>query len=129
MKTLNNAQTKRREELAAQLHEGMTQLEANYSILVDMINDYNKEVDTFNGLVEEAREFTTEIAGNMESYINDKSEKWQESDSGTEYGEWRDAWQDIELEDLESVEVPTNPTDTSSSGIPDALKALPSEPG
>lgn len=129
MKKLNKEQMEQRETHSTTLHTAFEKIEANYSILEDMINDYNKDVDTFNEALAATREFVGEITADMNSYMEDKSEAWQEGDKGGEYAEWRDTWDQMELEDMEHLTMPDNPTDTTYSTIPDELRELPSEPG
>ena len=63
-------------------------------------------VAEYNNTLEAAREFCVDIAEASQSEWDDKSEKWQESDRGTECSGWIDQWRDVDLEGLEELEFP-----------------------
>jgi hypothetical protein len=54
----------------------------------------------YNEVLGEAKAFVEDIASQADSDFDEKSEKWQESDKGEAAGEYRDAWQNIELDEL-----------------------------
>ena len=62
-------------------------------------------VDGYNGRLADAREFRDDLVGRFEDEINDKSDKWQEGDAGNAAAELVQAWQALELDDIE-VELP-----------------------
>lgn len=57
-------------------------------------------VTRYNEVLGEARGFVEDVASQADSDFDEKSEKWQESDKGEAASEYRDAWQNIELDDL-----------------------------
>lgn len=65
------------------------------------------EISDYNTFVREAQEFIEEMRDEMQAYYDDRSEKWQESDTGTEYYDWIDAWETglDEIEDIQPEEI------------------------
>lgn len=125
MKTLNKEQEQRRESLA-------DKFDKEYEILLDliskvneMINDkLNGQVATVNGILTEMREFHEEITDGQQEYYDERSEKWQESDAGSDYQQWMSEWQGgPPPDDIEEYELLEEPglDDTSEE-----LKDLPS---
>ena len=66
-----------------------------------MRSDFKIAVDSYNEQLASIREFTANVANRFEDEISDKSDRWQEGDAGNAAAELRDAWQNIELEDIE----------------------------
>lgn len=57
--------------------------------------------DTYNGVVEEAQGFVSEIAESRRGEYDDKSERWKEGEAGELASEFVDAWEGISLEVVE----------------------------
>ncbi len=80
-------------------------LEEAYGKLKEAVGDYNEIITDVNAFKEEA---TSEL----ENEFDGKSEKWQESDAGSEFRDWVDSWQNIdefegyELDVYETYEEP-----------------------
>lgn len=79
----------------------------------------NEKILAYNTLLEEAREWLTPLANQMEEYYDDKPESWKDSDAGNEYESWRNYWQDADFEPAEEV----------SAELQNPLDDLTSEPG
>ena len=84
-------------------------LEETCEALVGAVDEYNKAIEeafakleplvkAYNVAVSDAQEFAQEVASDIDDYIRDKSEKWQEGERGQAYIAWRDAWQQWSLE-------------------------------
>lgn len=110
MKSISKEQLDRRTELAAKI-------EAAQARLLQDMNKFNEESRErygaiegsqreLNDLLEEVREFVDDIKLELESYYDEKSEKWQESDRGQEFYEWIGKWN---MDDLYPIEVPECP--------------------
>src|SRR5262245_1375935 len=109
MKGLNKNQQAQRDEFVNQLqkaHEGVT---AKYSALVSAMEEYNAELEKYNAVVVEAETWGSEVTGDMQSYMDEKSERWQESEAGTTYGEWKDTWEGIDYAQIDAMEIPNEP--------------------
>jgi hypothetical protein len=92
--------------------EHVAQLERAWADLVQAVSDYNesepklrepvdKAVADYNEVVGEAKSFAEEIANRSEGEYDEKSEKWQEGEKGQAAAEFRDAWQTIDMEEIE----------------------------
>ena len=61
--------------------------------IIDLINDeLNSFIDEFNENVSDLQNQVDEVYGETESYIDEKSDKWKESDKGEMYIEWSNEW-------------------------------------
>lgn len=128
---LNKDEKARRDQLVKDLQEHVSKLE-------DAVNVYNDEtaklrapVETalaaYNEIAEQARGFAEDIANQADSDISDKSEKWQEGERGQAATEWKDAWEGIDISEVE-VEWPEDLTIEAPSHADD-LEQLPEEAG
>ena len=105
-------------------------------MLEDGIETANQHLDDGWAVVEErlgelnraitaANEWRANVAGDMETYYDERSEGWQEGEAGERYTEWLDAWD----EELPEAEV-DRPDDFEMPSIDalDMLQGLPEEP-
>jgi hypothetical protein len=63
-----------------------------------LITEYNAHVTSFN-------EFAKEIAEEHRDVYDNRSERWQESDTGASALDFIEAWENIELDHLSPVEI------------------------
>lgn len=56
------------------------------------------QVEQFNDVVNRTNTFIEETHGTLDEYYDSKSEKWQEGETGEQFYEWVQAWEDIELD-------------------------------
>lgn len=106
--------------------------------LEDALSAYNFEVsqaqtrlqgaiDAYNVAVDEARGFAEDVARAAEDAIDNKSEKWQEGEKGQAASEWKDAWENNELDEI-TVEFPEELTiDDTETDHGSKLDELPDE--
>lgn len=59
----------------------------------------DEKIDDFNNVIDDAKTFIEEVASLLEEEYNNKSEKWQESDTGEVFSGWMSEWQDICLDE------------------------------
>jgi len=90
----------------------------------DAISIYNDALDSAQG-------FCETIVGDIEEFMEEKSEKWQESDKGEAHANWKDSW-DITLDPITWDMLITqdgDPLDLSSiEPANETLDALATEP-
>jgi DNA repair exonuclease SbcCD ATPase subunit len=107
------------ERLSAAVESFNAALEAARAELAPLVEDWNEKLS-------EAREFASDIKGNAEGELEEKSERWQESDKGRQAAEWIEAWgwepEDWEPEAAEELEPPS---EEEAQGFAD----LPAKPG
>jgi hypothetical protein len=53
----------------------------------------NPAITRYNEAVSELESLRDDIVAEMESYVGDRSEKWQEGDCATTYEEWKSEWE------------------------------------
>jgi DNA repair exonuclease SbcCD ATPase subunit len=85
-------------ELIGRLTDASAAIEAAASEL-------NEAIGKFNEALDDARALRDEVAGDIQDYIDDKSERWQEGDTGREWSAWKDAIEGIDLDDVDEVDV------------------------
>ncbi|WNM70219.1 hypothetical protein [Myxococcus phage Mx1] len=131
MKKLDKKQTQRQLELvkslgnkAGDLREAITvfneKLAAARVEVEERLKDYNEALD-------EARGFRDDVVADMEAYVDERSEKWQDSDAGSAYISWKDSWEQLDLEDA-SLDIPDDIEDLDDSAL-GGFEELPVEPG
>lgn len=86
-----------------------------FGLVEAAINHYNEVVADFESLREE-------VHSDMESFFEERSEKWQEGDAGQSYSEWKDQWAEEqaehELQETDDVEVDLNGSEQIDSQYP-----------
>ena len=66
----------------------------------ELVERIDRLVGELNSAIEEAEELRDEVHSALEEYFDNRSEKWQEGDTGTAYREWMDEW-DNEFETVD----------------------------
>jgi hypothetical protein len=126
---LSKADQKRKQDLVDRIRAERDRLE-------DAARAFNEAVDKaagpleaatnkYNEALDEARTFAEEIAGDIESHYDDKSERWQEGERGQAVQEMLGEWQGFEAEDVE-VHRPEE-YEPGGEHAADALESLPEE--
>lgn len=128
MKKLSADQEGKREAFANDLDKLFDELKEAHGKFEDVVSEYNIAVTAINEKISDIKEFVTEITTDIQQFIDDKSEKWQEGDAGESYGNWRDAWEELETEEVQGIDMPTDPEMMPEYNIAGALRDLPSEP-
>lgn len=86
MKKLSKIQRERREELAGKLSNAYGHL--------------SQAIEAYNATLAEVKTFCEEVVADIQTYVDDRSEKWQESDASTAYDAWKEPWEQLDLEDF-----------------------------
>lgn len=60
-------------------------------------------IQEFNEAASEANGFCEELAADIESYMDERSDAWREGDKAQEYDSWKSAVEDATVEELEDV--------------------------
>lgn len=97
MKTISRAHQKQIAETVAKLTEVRTEIEETVQAL-------NEAIGTYNMALQDAAAIRDEIVASMEDHYNDRSEKWQESESGGRYAEWIAEWEEAEFTEIYVVD-------------------------
>lgn len=115
---------KRIADLMHRLGEQRDVIEALWEPLTEMIDKINGEIEAYNEIVTEANGVVEDIASEVESYIDDKSDNWRDGERGSAMQDWLSELQNATLEDVEQLEVPEQPT-LDHDGT---LENIPTEP-
>lgn len=102
--------SKRIADLIHRLGEQRDVIEALWEPLTELIDKINGEIDAYNEIITEANGVVEDIASEAESAYDEKSEKWQEGDRGQAVYEWFSELQNAQMEEVEQIEVPEQPT-------------------
>lgn len=128
MKRLNKQQQSEVDDLATRLRtagEEVTKAVENYNTIAKVgWTPVESAVAAYNALVQEANSFKEQIAADQQSFMDDKSEKWQEGDAGQAYQQWMDSWSE-DIEEV-SLEAPSE-VDQPELEAADTLEGLPQE--
>lgn len=71
------------------------------AIANDAMQNVNDAVEAYNEALNEAREFREDLVVRLEEEVNDKSERWQESEHGEATKEYIAEWENLALYDVE----------------------------
>lgn len=114
--------SKENADLTAVLEEQGAIIEAAYERI-------NGAIDTYNGVLADAHSFIEDISQEAQSEFDDKSERWQEGDRGSEVQEWIESLDNAcsEMEELEQFAFETPSIDLADHA--DLINQLPNEPG
>ena len=86
MKNLNKDQLKKYAEIASALQDKRDELEASINDfntkVKDAWNDVERCMNEYNDAVGDANSFREEVVAEMQSFYDEKTEKWQEGDAG-----------------------------------------------
>ncbi len=126
---LNKTELKQREDILTRLQQAKDRLEEGVNAFNENMQRFQDElmgdVDAYNNILCEAKEFAESIGSRIDEEVADKSEKWQESDKAVAIEEMKNNWEGLDLEELD-VEFP-NELDLSLDHA-DEFEAAPLEP-
>jgi hypothetical protein len=98
-----------RDDLVARLEIASVQLSASISAANELIQTalagVNEKVNSYNDVLSDAQGFVESVVGAAEQAIGEKSEHWQESDRGQAAQEFLSAWDDLEMDHIEPIEI------------------------
>ena len=123
MKKISKDQIKRRDELQGKLQSLMADLETACEAYNEALREKWSAIDdalgAYNEAIGEVNEWQQEIASDIQSYMDDRSEKWLESDKASEYESWREEFED----EIEEVTL-EQPEELDTSDLEDLSEAL-----
>jgi DNA repair exonuclease SbcCD ATPase subunit len=123
MKKISKDQIKRRDELQGKLQSLMADLETACEAYNEALREKWSAIDdalgAYNEAIGEVNEWQQEIASDIQSYMDDRSEKWLESDKAQEYESWREEFED----EIEEVKL-EQPEELGTSDLEDLSEAL-----
>ncbi len=118
MRRLNTTQIARRDEIAVAL-------ERTWAEIQDVLLKLEAALELHNEAREDAQGFVEEILGDINEYIESRSEKWLESEKGAAYDEWHGAWDEVSSYAFD----PLDPDAVhGADDVSEVLRELPDEP-
>lgn len=123
MRKLSKAQATEFDARIAALRARAEEVENAYSAFEDAHGELAAAVEAYNEAVSEAESFRDEIVGEMQTYYDDRSEKRQEGDAGSNYQDWINEWENFDLTHLDEPDLPYRPECAHA----DELENLPQE--
>lgn len=124
MKKLSKDEEKRRSELSEELKKIAAEVDEAVVAANNAIDKVNDIIERYNNVVGEANGFREDIVNAIESYMDERSEKWHESDRASSYEDWKQEWED-ELSELSTYSELDSPSDLDH----EKLDSYPSEVG
>lgn len=125
MKHLSKEQNIQRDEIVIQLRKIEEEMTNALNKAVAEIEGLNAIIAQYNEKLGEAETWREEITSDMQSYIDERSDKWQEGEAGSEYSEWLDTFVELSFDAVEEVIIPDLPEFVLAQQIED----LPDQPG
>jgi len=127
---LTKEQTTARDALAGRLEEAREKLDSAVVDFNDTITAargvLQEEIDAYNGLLSEAKTFADEVAQEWENEFEEKSERWQEGDTGQAVRELIEAWQNVDFEGVD-IDTPDPEVSFDAEVHSELLTDLPTE--
>lgn len=129
MKRLSKQQVKTKADLVERLRKTNSDLQAaidQYNAQLDTVLDpLVSAIDAANEARDDARTFAEEVVGEMQDYAGERSDKWHESDAGSDFDSWQNEWEAINLDEVD-IDLP-EPIDAPDDSVADDFEALPEE--
>jgi hypothetical protein len=105
MRKLTKANLAERDKLASDLRDRATDLDAAIGKYNDAISRAWEELEAhqmaYNEAVADANAWKTEIASDIQNYMDDRSEKWHEGDVASQYESWKEQFEQEELDQVD----------------------------
>jgi hypothetical protein len=103
---LSKLDTAQRQEQADALENAWQRIVEAHQDVAAAVEKLNEKVTAYNEAADTMTEWKNDIAGRIDEEFCERSEKWQESEKGVAYEEWKAAWEEFEVEQIETIEMP-----------------------
>lgn len=104
MKSVDKQDQEKMEAIASALSDQHDAIAVKVGEINDLISDLNGMVGAYNQHITEANELASEIATQIENYMDEKSDKWREGEAAERYESWLSDWQNVEVDDVSTFE-------------------------
>jgi hypothetical protein len=105
MKKLSKHEVEAKDDLVSDFQKKSAEVERLWSEYEDAVNALNEAISDLNSTVDDMNSFVQEVATQMEDFYDEKSEKWQQSDTGSAYSDWKSEWEQIEVSMMDEIAV------------------------
>lgn len=86
MRRLSKEQRKERDRIVGELEVAQLKLQ--------------DAIDAYMAKVADAQAFCASVVDDIDSYMSDKSDTWQEGDRGQAYEDWKSSWEEVEFPEI-----------------------------
>ena len=129
MQKLTKAHLTSRDQLIEDLNDTYEALEdavsAYNTTLAEAWNEVLSAEEAYNDATQAAQEWLKDRAAEIQAYIDERSEQWQDSDRGKAYGEWKETFDlsldDSDLDEPDELHVQVDNHADTLSALPEAL--------
>lgn len=109
MKQLTEKQQANREGLISELRTKASDISDAYQVLQAAHDELYNAVTAYNFVVAAAASLRDDLVTAMQEYYDERSDQWHESDAGSDYQSWIDAWEGSEFDEIETPDLPDEP--------------------
>ena len=124
MNGLSKAQLAEIAEFTSKLETLSAEIEDEQAGTNAKIGDLNEQIQRYNNILKNVRDFRDGIVQSMHDYAADKPEGWADGDEGSAYQSWVDEWEDADLEFVK----PIDEIEVDEHNHAQTLENLPLEP-
>jgi len=89
-------------------------------------SNVKEKLDSLNAKIREAGEWAEGLFSDMQSYYDERSDKWQEGDAGQSYDAWKSEYESLDVDEVD-IEFPED-LEVPGCDVADNLESLPDEP-
>jgi hypothetical protein len=83
------------DEILARLEEHLTTQDEAVAKYNDAIRKANEWIETYNGILNDLNGFADGVYSHLQGAFDDRSEKWQESEAGSDTQELVNSWEEV----------------------------------
>jgi uncharacterized coiled-coil DUF342 family protein len=111
MKRISKTHAQERDALIAEFRACEQQLDASADAVQHAVEAHNLNIEKLNEIIGRINELRQTVHGEIESYHDERSDAWKESDRAGEYLDWMQQWEsDVEEMLLMEVDLPVVPS-------------------
>jgi chromosome segregation ATPase len=110
MKKLSKEALEEHKQILEALEKAQQAVESEFERYSGAVGDYNEALEAYSDQLEAANAFAQNIAEQVESYVSEKSERWQDSEAGAQISDWGQEWGGIEYDRLDLEDTPNLPS-------------------
>lgn len=126
---LTKAQEKSQAEVAEALEVAAKAVRERFAALLALLasaaDPVNESIRAYNEALVAAEAFVTAIAEDGRSAFEEKSERWQESDTGQEVDSWVQEWEWLSFDKIDEIGIVEPELPKEETCLADALRSLP----
>jgi exonuclease VII small subunit len=127
---LGKTETAQRDEIATRIEQAREKLDAAVTAFNDAMlaarETLQTEIDEYNVVLADAKAFADDVAQNWENDFEEKSERWQDGETGEAVRAMIEAWQSIDLEAID-IDMPDPEISFDAEVHSELLTDLPTE--